>query len=504
MTDSAWGATGQARLRRDAIGLTGAVVMSAAIMGPAVSTFFNPQFSTPFSGEATPFVYLACLVAILVVASGIVEMARELPSAGAFYTYVSRGLGPRAGFITGGLMFVAYALLPPAELGLIGSYVQTTLRTEAHIDVPWWLIGIVPAGGDDRARRRGHPRVAADRADPVRHRGRRGLPARDHRGRARRPARAVPAPAQPRPPRPHGFHGLATGFVFAALSFVGFEAAATLGDEVRNPRRLVPRAILLSSAFVGLIYVFCVWAEVNGLGPAATNRLNGASTPWNDLASTYASWLKWPVIVASVSSMFAVMINSANGIARILNTMAREGLLPRALAAVDPRRLTPARATLVTGAFAIGCALIVGAIGGGLNDPVGGSNVYGYLGFLLTLGVLPVYALTNLATARYFARAGRFKTVRHGLLPLGGAGLMVALLVGQIVEQTAAPYTWLPWTIVAWAAAVAMGALWLARTRPDQLERAGAVLASEEAEPPPPFAPEAEHQSARVAVLAGS
>jgi len=240
---------------------------------------------------------------------------------------------------------------------------------------------------------------------------------------------------------------------------------------------LVPRAILLSSAFVGLIYVFCVWAEVNGLGPTATNRLNGASTPWNDLAATYASWLKWPVIIASVSSMFAVMINSANGIARILNTMAREGLLPNALAAVDGRRLTPARATLATGAFAIGCALVVGAISGGLANPVGGSNVYGYLGFLLTLGVLPVYALTNLAAARYFARAGRFKLVRHGLLPLGGTALMLALLVGQIVEQTAAPYTWLPWAIVVWVAGVAVGALWLARRRPHQLQRAGAVLA---------------------------
>src|SRR6476659_8925427 len=117
------------RLRRNAIGLTGAVVLSAAIMGPAVSTFFNPQFSTPFSGEATPFVYLACLLAILVVASGIVEMARELPSAGAFYTYVTRGLGPRAGFVTGGLMFVAYAILPPAEIGLIGSYLQGVLKS---------------------------------------------------------------------------------------------------------------------------------------------------------------------------------------------------------------------------------------------------------------------------------------------------------------------------------------------------------------------------------------
>jgi amino acid transporter len=476
MTESAWGATGQPRLRRDAIGLTGAVVMSAAIMGPAVSTFFNPQFSTPFSGEATPFVYLACLLAILVVASAIVEMARELPSAGAFYTYVTRGLGPQAGFITGGLMFVAYALLPPAELGLIGSYVQSTLRTEANIDIPWWLIGIIPATAmivlaveGIRASLRTALILFATEVGVVvllaiivvGHGGRHGLSLH---------------PLSPTA-SPHGFHGLATGFVFAALSFVGFEAAATLGDEVRDPRRLVPRAILLSSAFVGLIYVFCVWAEVNGLGPTATNRLNGASTPWNDLAATYASWLKWPVIIASVSSMFAVMINSANGIARILNTMAREGLLPNALAAVDGRRLTPARATLATGAFAIGCALVVGAISGGLANPVGGSNVYGYLGFLLTLGVLPVYALTNLAAARYFARAGRFKLVRHGLLPLGGTALMLALLVGQIVEQTAAPYTWLPWAIVVWVAGVAVGALWLARRRPHQLQRAGAVLA---------------------------
>jgi amino acid transporter len=392
-------------------------------------------------------------------------MARELPSAGAFYTYVTRGLGPRAGVVTGGLMFVAYALLPPAELGLIGSYLQSTLRAEAHIDVPWWLIGMVPAAvmivlaveGIRASLRMALILFATEvcvvvllAIIVVGHGGRNGLTLH---------------PLSPTA-SPHGFHGLATGFVFAALSFVGFEAAATLGDEVREPRRRVPRAILLSCAAVGLIYVFCIWAEVCGLGTAATNRMTGASTPWNDLASRYASWLKWPVIVASVSSMFAVMINSANGIARILNTMAREGLLPRTLATVDRRRLTPARATLVTGAFAIGCALIVGASSGGLDDPAGGSNVYGYLGFLLTLGVLPVYALTNLAAARYFARLGRFHLVRHGLLPIGGASLMVALLVGQIVEQTASPYTWLPWVIVAWVSAVSLAAVWLIRVRP--------------------------------------
>jgi hypothetical protein len=137
---------------------------------------------------------------------------------------------------------------------------------------------------------------------------------------------------------------------------------------------------------------------------------------------------------------------------------------------------------LATGGFAVALALIVGAIAGGLGDPLAGANVYGYLGFLLTLAILPVYVLTNVAAARYFLRSGRFHLVRHGILPLGGAALMVALLVGQVVEQTTKPYTWFPWVIVAWVALMAAGALWLAKTRPAQLQLAGAVLATGETE----------------------
>jgi amino acid transporter len=182
------------------------------------------------------------------------------------------------------------------------------------------------------------------------------------------------------------------------------------------------------------------------------------------------------VIVASVSSMFAVMINSSNGIVRILNTMGREGLLPRTFAHIDPKHLTPSHAVFATGTFAVVLALSVGALAGGLGDPLAGANVYGYLGFLLTLGILPVYVLTNLAAARYFASTGRFNLIRHGVLPLGGAALMVALLVGQIVEQTVKPYTWFPWVIVIWVVLMAIGALWLGRARPAQLQLAGAVL----------------------------
>lgn len=469
----------RASLKRNAVSLTGAVIMSAAIMGPAVSTFFNPQFSTPFSGAATPFVYLVCLVAILITASGIMEMSARLPSAGAFYTFVTRGLGPRSGFVTGALMFVAYALLPPAEIGLIGAYLQSTLRDQFGWNVPWWLIGLAPAAvmtvlawrGIQSSLRAALFLFAAEvivvvgmAIIVVAKGGKDGLTLH---------------PLSPTA-SPHGFAGLVTGFVFAALSFVGFEAAATLGEEVRRPTRNVPRAVLLSVLLVGAIYVFCIWAEVIGLGTDTTNNMDGSATPWNDLAATYAPWMKLFVILASVSSMFAVMVNSNNGIIRILHVMGREGVLPRSLARID-RRGTPINAVAVQGLFSIVAAYAVGVFAGGLTNASGGSNVYGYLGFLLTLGILPVYILTNIAAIRFFMRSGGFHWLRHAVLPGLAVLIIGGLLVGQIVEQTAAPYTWFPWVIVGWVASAVAVAVWLAIRWPARLAVTGAVMAASDA-----------------------
>ncbi len=469
----------QASLKSNSVGLAGAVIMSAAIMGPAVSTFFNPQFSTPFSGPATPFVYFACLIAILITASGIMEMASEIPSAGSFYTYVTKGMGPHAGFITGGLMFLAYALLPPIEIALIGAYLQQTIQQEFGFNIPWVLISIVPWGfmtylaldGVQTSLRTAMVLFVIEVAIVmimaiivVAMGGAHGLSVHP----------LSPAAS------PNGAQGLIVGAVFAALSFVGFEGATTLGEEVRNPRRNVPLAIALSTIAVGVIYTFCVWAEVVGLGDDKIKALTGSSTPWNDLAHIYAPWMAPLIILASVSSMFAVSVNSNTGIVRILYTMGREGLLPRKLAYVDPKRNTPSNAVLFQSAFTFVIILVVGAVSGGLTNPNGGSNVYGYLGFLLTLAILVVYVLADISAIVYFLRRQSGKVFRHMLLPAVGALLMVGLFAGQIVENTGAPYTWMPWIILGWLVALALGAGWLSVTRPDTLRKAGAVLGSEE------------------------
>ncbi len=455
--------------------------MSAAIMGPAVSTFFNPQFSTPFSGAATPLVYLLCLIAILITASGIMEMSARLPSAGAFYTYVTRGLGPRSGFVTGGLMFVAYALLPPAEIGLIGAYASNTIKDEFDVTIHWWVIGLVPAIAMIVLGLRGvraSLRVAimlfiaevivvlGMALIVVFQGGEDGLSIDP----------LLPSSS------PNGTSGLVTGFVFAALSFVGFEAAATLSEEVERPSHNVPRAIFLSVLAVGLLYLFCIWAEVIGTGTDAANALDGSSTPWNDLAATYAPWMKVFVILAALSSMFAVMLNSNTGVVRILHVMGRERMLPRFFAHIDSRHDNPSYAIIFQGIFSIVLAFVVGAAAGGLTDSLGGSNVYGYLGFLLTLGILPVYVLTNVAAIRFFWKQPDFNVVRHALLPGLAVALMVALLFGQIDQQATTPYTWFPYVIIGWVVLLAAVSIWLGRTRPHLLGAAGAVLATGEAD----------------------
>jgi len=276
---------------------------------------------------------------------------------------------------------------------------------------------------------------------------------------------------------PKGVSGLALGMVYGVLSFVGFEAATTLGEEVREPRRNVARGIVLSTLFVGGIYLFCTYSEMIGFGTANAAKLAADQAPFNTLAATYAPWLKLFVGLAGISSIFAVIMNSNNGIVRIIFAMGREGMLPRPLAHVNPRHHTPSTAIWAVGGFS---ALVTFAVGFG----VGPFNAYAYLGALLTLAILPVYVLTNLACVRYFRRERRehFSMLRHAVLPVVGIALMLIPVYGSVWPIPAAPYNVFPYLVIAVIVATALAATWLGRARPGSLERAGAVLATGDAD----------------------
>ncbi len=461
-------------LRRNAVGLGGAVIMSAALMGPAVSVYFNPQVAAANAGAATPFVFVLGMVVMLVVANGVMEMSRVLPSAGAFYTYVSRGVGPRSGFVTGALMFAAYALLVPAELALIGIYTHDVLA-DYGINIPWAIVSAVflcllvflSLEGITSSLRTALVLFSAEvlvilvlSTVILVKGGADGLTA------------APLNPAQ----SSHGVSGIALGMVFAILSFVGFEAATTLGEEVREPRRNVPRGMFLALLFVGAIYLYCTYSEMIGFGVANVDKLAGDAAPFTTLANTYAPWLKLLVGLAGISSIFAVTMNTNNGIVRIIFAMSREGMLPARLSTVHPVHRTPTTAIWVQGAFALVLTFGVGLVAGPFNT-------YVYLGSILTLAIIPVYMLTNLACMRYFAVAGaerRRSLLRHGVLPVAAILLLLIPVYGQVYPVPAAPLRYFPYLVLLYIAVAAVWATMLGRSRPEVLLRAGAVLATGE------------------------
>lgn len=462
----------RAALKRGAIGLGGAVVMSAALMGPAVSVYFNPQLVAAQAGAATPFVFVLSMVASLIVANGIMEMARVLPSAGAFYTYVSRGIGARTGFVTGGLMFVAYALLVPAELALIGSYTHDLLAQHG-IHVPWVAVSLVAAALMTLLSVRGiggsikvalvmfSCEVAVILVVSV---------VILAKGGAHGLTLTPFSPAS----SPKGLSGIALGMVYGVLSFIGFEAAATLGEETRNPRRNVPRGLVYSLILVGAIYVFCTYAETVGFGTGTGEqaKLAADAAPFTTLGATYAPWMNLLIGLAGISSIFAVTVNSNNGIVRILFAMGREGMLPRRLAAVSPKLGTPAFAVLAQSAFAVVVTVVLGYW-------VGPFNTYAYLGAVLTFGIIPVYWLTNIACMRFFRRQRpqEFNVWRHAVLPVIGILLMVIPIYGSLWPVPAAPYNWFPYAVLGYIVLLAVVANVLGRRRPELLARAGEVLA---------------------------
>lgn len=467
--------TDAVRLQKGAVGLGGAVVMSAALMGPAVSVYFNPQLVAGFAGAAMPLVMAVSLLASLIVANGVAAMARELPSAGAFYTYVSRGLGPRLGFVTGILMFLAYALLVPAELALIGIFSHDILAGYG-ISVPWPVVSLLFAGLMVVLSWRGIAGslktaltlfaievgvilllslvvLATGGAD--------GL---------------TVAPLLPSS-SPNGLSGIALGMVFGVLSFVGFESAATLGEEVREPRRNVPRGIFGAVILVGAIYLFTTYAEMVGFGVDGVDALTADTAPFATLAAEYAPWLTLLIGLAGVSSIFAVIMNSHNGIARIIFAMGREQMLPRALARVHPTHGTPTTAIICNTVFAVVVTLVVGAW-------VGAFNAYAYLGSLLTLAIIPVYILTNAACIRFFATTARDrrKTFQHVVLPVIGMLIMLIPIYGLIWPVPAAPYNVFPYLVVLAIVGSGVVAWMIGRRKPEALSRAGAVLAAAEVE----------------------
>lgn len=215
---------------------------------------------------------------------------------------------------------------------------------------------------------------------------------------------------------PHGVYGVLQSAGLLFFAFAGYARIATLGEEVRDPERTIPRAIPLALGITVVVYAAVGLTALLAAGPAA---LAATSTPLATAAKAVGAAWSVPVVRvgAAVASLGALLALIA-GIGRTSLAMARNGDLPRRLAAVDPVHRVPARAELAVGAVV--CLLVLT------------TDLRGAIGFS-SFGVLTYYAIANASAYTQPPERRRWPRALNVVGVLGCATLVVTLPVTSVI-----------------------------------------------------------------------
>jgi amino acid transporter len=438
--------TADVSLRRNALGLRHAIVISVAVMSPAASVFFNTIPQAGFVGAAIPLCYVIGFIVALLVANQYSEFSRVIPSSGSAYTFVTEGLGLRLGFITAWVGLIAVMIGVPYSFILLGANLQALVMRWFGLNVHWsfWFVlalgvafafcywGIRQSMNIDLTFLAFEIGVCLVLAVIVLfHVGQQGG------------LSAVPfSPSSV----PQG-GDLTVGIVLAVLSYIGFESAAALGEETKNPHRNIPRAVFGSMIVVGLFYVLMAYVGTVGYGVdrMVTGFANDAA-PFDTIGRHYSGPFFVVLIdLVGLLSIFGAALAIINGGARIIYTVGRDGLFPGWTAWLHPVRQNPVGA--IAGLCIFG--LIVGLLLGLIMTPIG---AFGFLGTLDALFVLIIYALVCIASIRFFwgKRRAQFNIFRHGVVPVLGMLLILTIFAFVAIAPAPFPLNLIPFILAIW------------------------------------------------------
>lgn len=372
-------------LRRE-VGLPGAVLLG---LGSMVGTGVFVSVGIA-AGVAGPAVVAATLIAaLLATANGLssAQLAAAHPVSGGTYEYGYLWLNPALGFSAGWMFMAAKsASAATAALGLSG-YLLDLLGVGGGGLVPVAVavasvlaITAFVAGGIRRSNLGNGVVVGVALMGLLLLVGL-SLPTVVAGGTARF------SPLLPVPGDGAAVAALLHGSALMFVAFTGYGRIATLGEEVRDPRRVIPRAIVITMGVVSLLYLGVAVAGVGVLGaPAFGEAAEGTAAPLDAVAAALGlPWLRTVLAVSAVAAMAGVLLNLILGLSRVLLAMARRRDAPHALARVDGARGSPVGSVW-------GCGLLVAAIA--LVGDV--RTTWSFSAFT----VLVYYAITNLAALR--------------------------------------------------------------------------------------------------------
>jgi amino acid transporter len=456
------------RLEANALGFKQVIFQSIGHMSPAVGVILALGVGVSFAGPALPLSLVLALVACLLIANSVAQLAKHFTSAGGNYTFITETLGPRLGMVIGGCLLLCEIFTPLS--GGLAMAVVVKPELDHVVNVPWWVFVVLTVAIYWYLNHRGiklsiNVTVALAIFEMV------AIVALALWMIARAGTANTFAVLNPSNALQGGWSGVFKGVIFSVLAFGGFEAAAPLGEEARNPRKTIPRAVISSCLIVGAVYIVCGYGLVMGWGFHHLNTYASDPQPWITLGKHYWGLGFLVIFFALVNSGIAGGSTATTYASRVLLAMGRSGVLPRRLALIHPEHKTPHVAVAVEALISIIGGLILGALwgyGNGLGvayTTMGASLVIGYIG--LCLGTI----------RHYSTRARReFNPFFHALLPALGIAILVVTLYYQVHPMPTAPLQWGLWFVIIWVIAFVVAIPILQRTRPEAFRRGSDVF----------------------------
>ncbi|GIG59162.1 amino acid permease [Longispora fulva] len=418
-----------------------------------------------------PLAFLAVAAVLVLFSVGYVAMARHVSNAGAFYTYVTRGLGRPAGIGAAWVALLAYNMMQVGLYGGFGFVAAPLLNDWFGVSLAWWVIALfswalVAVLGVMRVDINGTILaflLVAEIAVIVVY-----------------DAASLLNPAgntvsyETLKPSNLFVSGLGALLVIAVTGFVGFEGAAVFAEETKNPRRTVPIATYVSVGIIATLYAVSAWAMTVATGPeniVNTSRENGPETIFLLAGAHLGTTAVHIGHALLLTSLIAAMISFHNTTARYAFALGRERVLPAAFGRTSRRSGAPKVGSLAQSA--LGLVVILGYAAAGL-DPL--TQLFFWAGTSGAFGVLLLITATSVAVIGFFSREPNGESAWRRLIAPGLAVLALSMMVVLSVSNFAtllgveatSPLRWIVPALFPVAALIGVGwALVLKATRPD-------------------------------------
>jgi amino acid transporter len=393
-----------------------------------------------------------------------------MPSSGGYYSFATRGLGARSGFMATWSYLIYEVLGAAGSTGFLGYLLSDMLKLQFGLHIPWWFLASVATALIWALTHRGvqiSARITALLG---------GLELLImlalsitflvHPGRGS----TYLVPITPSS-SPHHVGGILAGMVFSILALSGFEAPAPLAQEARLPGKFVGQAIMVSLCSIGVFYIFTSYASAIGWGTGDMAAFASNANPYYVLGHALWGVGWWFVVLAIINSAVAVGLACTNSASRVMYTMGRAGTLPASFGRIHPIHRTPTFAIAFTQVAGMASILLVGV-------SLQPDHIFDFLETIATLAVIILYVMANLALTRYMRceQRAHFTVWQHVVMPWIATLALLPVLFVTIYPLPSWPDNLTPYLFLALLAAGAVYMHWREWRSPGILRQSAIML----------------------------